>query len=72
MKNLKSDKVKVSNILLDKENISKLDELDISLSSFFNELLSSISKEDINNIKRRFRNDETINNGKTIKTCSKI
>lgn len=72
MKNLKSDKVKVSNILLDKENISKLDELDISLSSFFNELLSSISKEDINNIKRRFRNDETINNGKIIKTCSKI
>lgn len=72
MKSLKSDKVKVSNILLDKENISKLDELDISLSSFFNELLSSMSKEDINNIKRRFRNDETINNGKIIKTCGKI
>lgn len=68
MKNLKSDKVKVSNILLDKENLSKLDDLDISLSSFFNELLSNISKEDINNIKRRFRNDETITTGKIIKT----
>lgn len=57
-----SDKIKVSNILIDKENSEKINMVGISVSKLFNYLLENLDEKNINNIKRRFHNDETTTN----------
>lgn len=63
MKN--SNKIKISNILITKNNSEKINTIDVGVSVLINYLLDNLSEKDINNIKRRFHNDETTVNTRT-------
>lgn len=57
--------IKISNILITNDNSEKINMIDVGVSVLINYLLDNLSEKDINNIKRRFHNDETKNRART-------